>query len=73
MLLTSAAAVYMSIGNILHPLHNKIIYTAKPDEGQSLSKIVRPKPTTSTEIFLLGSDAVGWPDLWYMDSDFGNN
>lgn len=33
MILTSAAGVYMAIGNLIHPLHNRIIYTAKPHEG----------------------------------------
>jgi hypothetical protein len=34
MILTSSAGIYMAIGNVIHPLHNKIIYTAKPQEGK---------------------------------------
>lgn len=33
MLTAAAAGIYMGIANILHPLHNRIIYTAKPHEG----------------------------------------
>ncbi|KAG8865842.1 ergosterol biosynthesis protein [Serendipita sp. 405] len=33
LLLTSSAGVYMAISNVLHPLHNRIIYTGKPEEG----------------------------------------
>jgi hypothetical protein len=51
MLLTSSAGIYMAIGNLLHPLHNKIIYTAKPDEGQPALKIVL-LPTLTVNFFL---------------------
>ncbi|PVF92741.1 Erg28-like protein [Serendipita vermifera] len=37
LILTSSAGIYMAIGNLLHPLHNKIIYTAKPHEVTPLA------------------------------------
>ncbi|CAG7852538.1 SubName: Full=Related to ERG28-involved in synthesis of ergosterol {ECO:0000313/EMBL:CCA71892.1} [Serendipita indica DSM 11827] len=37
LMLTSAAGIYMAVGNVLHPLHNRIIYTAKPDEVTPLA------------------------------------
>ncbi|KAG8807891.1 ergosterol biosynthesis protein [Serendipita sp. 400] len=37
LLLTSSAGVYMAISNVLHPLHNRIIYTGKPEEVTPLS------------------------------------
>ena len=33
MLTAAAAGIYMGVANILKPLHNRIIYTAKPHEG----------------------------------------
>ncbi|KIM33212.1 hypothetical protein M408DRAFT_150742 [Serendipita vermifera MAFF 305830] len=37
MILTSTAGIYMAVGNLLHPLHNRIIYTAKPHEVTPLA------------------------------------
>lgn len=37
MLAAAAAGIYMGVANILHPLHNRIIYTAKPHEGMKVA------------------------------------
>ena len=78
LMLTSAAGIYMAVGNVLHPLHNRIIYTATPDQGtHSLSSPSQQGPVgLLAESYDVGTDhcrsyTARGTNIWYMDADDG--
>jgi len=68
----------MGIANILHPFHNRIIYTAKPHEGKKVTVRASTHRTILTRRFWLlaalepCSFGTIWSHVWHMDS-FGRN